>query len=457
MGLFIGAVSCFGAGVWFSHKSNQLPTPVIASCQNNAQAETGLKISLGDKILLKGDTNPDKQAGIQAFAKNDFQTAIEKLKSYRQKCGNDPEALIYLNNAQAAEKGNPFKIAVSVPIGSNLNVAKEILRGVAQAQDEVNRNGGINGKLLQVAIANDDNDPRSASQIADQFVKDVNILAVVGHNASNTSFAAAPVYQQGGLVMVAPTGFAQSLSSMGNYIFRTAPRISLIADSLSRYIIKTAGKTNILICVDPKAMDNQSLTEEMTRAIEAAGGKMNSTECDPSAPKFNASAVISQAISTGANGLVLSPYIDRIQEALAVAEANNGRLALFSSPTLYTSQTFQAGQAVNGLVLAVPWHPQAIPGNPFGQKAQKFWGGTVNWRTATAYDATTAIITALQQSTTRYGLQKVLHSPNFSVNGATGKIQFSPSGDRIDNPIFLVKVQPKPGTPTGYDFVPLKP
>lgn len=219
MGLFIGAVSCFGAGVWFSHKPTQPPTTIAASCQNNAQAETGLKISLGEKILLQGDTNSDKQAGIQAFAKNDFQTAIDKFKSYRQNCGNDPEALIYLNNAQAAKKGNPLKIAVSVPIGSNPNVAKEILRGVAQAQDEVNQNGGINGKLLQIAIANDDNDPRSASQIADQFVKDVNILAVVGHNASNTSFAAAPVYQQGGLVMVAPTGFAQSLSSMHGQLY----------------------------------------------------------------------------------------------------------------------------------------------------------------------------------------------------------------------------------------------
>ncbi|HBY75884.1 MAG TPA: ABC transporter substrate-binding protein, partial [Cyanobacteria bacterium UBA11148] len=51
------------------------------------------------------------------------------------------------------------KIAVSVPMESNLNKAQEILRGVAQAQNEVNRNGGINGMLLKVAIANDENDP----------------------------------------------------------------------------------------------------------------------------------------------------------------------------------------------------------------------------------------------------------------------------------------------------------
>ncbi|MFM8006704.1 MAG: ABC transporter substrate-binding protein, partial [Dolichospermum sp.] len=64
---------------------------------------------------------------------------------------NDPESLIYLNNS-LNNSSKYIKIAVSVPIGGNLNVAKEILRGVAQAQDQVNRNSGINGKLLQVAI-----------------------------------------------------------------------------------------------------------------------------------------------------------------------------------------------------------------------------------------------------------------------------------------------------------------
>ncbi|MEH2301414.1 MAG: hypothetical protein V7K88_21075 [Nostoc sp.] len=46
-------------------------------------------------------------------------------------------------------------------------------------------------------------------------------------------------------------------------------------------------------------------------------------------------------------------------------------------------------------------------------------------------------------------------SSKFSVGGATGKIRFS-SGDRINNPIFLVKVQQKPGTDK-YEFVPIKP
>ena len=103
-------------------------------------------------------------------------------------------------------------------------------------------------------------------------------------------------------------------------------------------------------------------------------------------------------------------------------------------------------------VLSTLWHPEAFPNNPFSKSAQKLWGGVVTWRTATAYDATLAIAKGLQKSKDRIELQNVLHEKNFLVNGATGKIQFLPTGDRRNNTIFLVQVQQKLGTNTDYKF-----
>ncbi|NJQ97654.1 MAG: ABC transporter substrate-binding protein [Hydrococcus sp. CSU_1_8] len=108
-------------------------------------------------------------------------------------------------------------------MGSNLNVAKEILRGVAQAQHEINQKGGIGGKLVQVKIANDENSPEIAKQIAKELVRNKKIIAVIGHNSSDASLAAAPIYQEGELVAISPTSVARELSGIGNYIFRTTP------------------------------------------------------------------------------------------------------------------------------------------------------------------------------------------------------------------------------------------
>ncbi|HAX78570.1 MAG TPA: ABC transporter substrate-binding protein [Cyanobacteria bacterium UBA11372] len=412
------------------------------------------RISIGNRILINQDRNSNKEAGVKAFAQGDIYTAISQLESSLKKKRNDPETWIYWNNAKAGEN-NPLKIGVSVPIGGNLNIAKEILRGVAQAQDEANNTGGINGMLLQVEIANDDNDPSIVKKIAEKWVKDTKILAVVGHNTSNATLAGAPIYQQGNLVMISPTSNAKKLSGFGSYIFRTIPSISSEAEVIASYAIKKNRLSKLAICADSQAEASQSFKEELIAAVDNEGGKISQIACDFSDPSFNPGGAISQAVSDGAEGLVLAASVDKIKRSLDIIRANKGRLSLMANSTLYTIDTLKLGQAeANEMVLAAPWHPQAIPDNPFPQNARKYWGGDVNWRTALAYDATQAIIAGLKQDNTRQGLGKALSSSQFSANGAMGKIQFLPSGDRNASSI-LVKIQPGQSSGTGYDFAPV--
>ncbi len=407
------------------------------------QSESG---SIGNRLLIQEKVTPDKQKGIEAVAKGDYQQAIASFKKSLLQQPNDPETLIYLNNAQAGN--NALKIAVSVPIGSNLNVAQEILRGVATAQDEINQQGGINGQKLQVEIVNDENDPEIARKVAQELVKERQVLGVVGHNASNASLAAAPIYQQNGLVMISPTSFANNLSGFGNYIFRIVPTTKIIAEALADYAVKTARTTKIAFCYDSQAFDNVSFKDEFLAAFVSKGGQLVPTVCDLSAPNFNPTAAVTQAISSGADGLFIASHVDRLEAAIALARANQGKLALFSSPTMYTVKTLEAGQqAVKGLVLVAPWHPQVNPS--FAQRMSQKWRGKVSWRTATAYDATQAMIAGLQQSQRRDGLQQVLHSRGFTVEGASGAVSFASTGDRISHPV-IVQVQ---SSGLDYDFV----
>ena len=166
-------------------------------------------------------------------------------------------------------------------------LAVNYLRGVAQAQNEGNKSGGIGGVLLQIEIANDDNDPAIAKQIAAEFVKDSEILAVI-------------------------------------------------------YAIETAHTEKIAICADSQDEASRSYKEEFTWSVFENGGEV--------------------------------------------------------LPTVTVT-------------------------------ARKMWGGAGSWRTAMAYDATKAIIAGLQSGLKRSQLQKALSTPGFSFEGATGTIQFLPSGD----------------------------
>ena len=414
------------------------------------------RISAGDKILILAQNNSFKQAGIEAFANKDYITARENFDSSLKSNPNDPEARIYFNNAIAAKTQDPYTIGVGVPIGGNLNIAREILRGVAQAQEEVNKNGGIDGKLLMVEIANDDNDSDTALKVADRFVKNKKIQAVIGHNSSNVSLAVAPVYQENGLVMITPTSSAENLTETGDYIFRSTPNTRSLGQPLADYAVNTLGKTKIAICFDSKSKSIESFKDEFTWSTFNYGGEILPIDCDFSAPNFLPSEIISKAISSGADGLLLAPSLNKIDDAIAIAKANQGKLTLFGTHTLNTYSTLKEGQvAIKGMVLAVAWNPLVQPNNDFVADAKKLWGGSVGWRTAMAYDAAKTIFQGMAEEDSRQGLQQALQKPTFTASGATSEVKFLPSGDRNLQGT-LIEVQPGNRSGTGYDFVPLQ-
>ncbi|MDJ0598535.1 MAG: ABC transporter substrate-binding protein [Crocosphaera sp.] len=445
-----------GGGYWYFTQKQDREIIINNGKTPTQTTNSQSSVSTGDELLISSDSTPQKKAGINAFKEGNYSEAIAQFKTSLQLQPNDPETLIYLNNAKAAIN-NPLKIAVVVPIGGNLNIAKEILRGVAQVQEKVNEKGGINGQLLQVTIANDNNNPGIAAEVAQNFVKDNSILAVIGHNSSDATLGAGPVYQKGQLVMISPTSDAKKISTLGDYIFRTVPSIRFQADQLSRYLINTAKKSNVAICFDSSAEYSLSLKEEFTSAIFADGGKVIEINCDLADKSLNSLNKVSQAMEQGVDSLLLIPTVNNIKAAINISQANQNRLFLLGSSALYTFETLKEGQkTVEGMVLAVPWHPEAVGGNGFIAQARQLWGGDVNWRTAAAYDATMAIVAALEEGNSdRQTIQKSLSNSNFSVEGAAENVKFLPSGDRNGGSI-LITIVPGSKSRTGFDFVPLK-
>ena len=403
--------------------------------------------SLGEKILINANSTAAKRNGVEAYGEQNYNRAANYFQQFLAKYPNDPEALIYLNNALVASQ-QPVKIAVAVPIGSNLDVTQEMLRGVAQAQAEFNEQGGN----LQVQIIDDKNDADLSRQVAREVVKDDSILAVVGSNASNASLAAAKVYQRAGIVMITPTSTSEMLSNYGRYIFRAAPTNQEMATILAEHIINTARRKNVAICYDSQAPDNVTFKDAFVTALSAKKGKYINTLCDFAAPDFNAENSVSSLISSGAEAVLLAPHIDKLNRPIEFARANQWKMVLLGSFSLNTTKITQTGQGdLNGVVLPVPFHDRQDSAQDFTGKAKQIWGQDVvlTWRTATSYDAAKAITTALTNNRTRQEIQRQLRQDDFAIAGANGTIKFLPSGDRSLKPA-LVKVKANPER--GYYF-----
>ncbi|MEH2448374.1 MAG: ABC transporter substrate-binding protein [Nostoc sp.] len=453
----IGVV--IGGTVVYFFRTGDKSQPVVQPIVNSCAKETYIlndRISLGEEILLKQDTNPDKEAGANAFLESKCQTAIDKFNLYRKANLTDPEALIYLNNAKARQQGKWLKIAVSVPTDLDPNLAKEILRGVAQAQDEVNKNNGIDSKLLQVAIANDDEKPGTAKKIAEALAKDQEVLGVVGAASSNATIEAGEVYNNERLVAISPTSTAVNISNFRPYVFRTVPNDQVAAKELANYMVKNLQKNKAAVFFNSSNLYSKSLKDEFVTAVQKKGGQVSpENQFDLNSYNFDAETAVKQAISQGAVLMLISDS-ETLKKAYEVIQANNHKLHIFGGDNIFSLETLNSrGKQAEGMVVAVPWYIGNASNLNFVNNSKKLWKATVNWRTATAYDATLAIAEGLKQSNTREDLQKALHEQSFSIDGATGNIHFLESGDRKDNPIFLVKIQQKPGIDE-YEFALIK-
>ncbi|ASC73050.1 Amino acid/amide ABC transporter substrate-binding protein, HAAT family [Halomicronema hongdechloris C2206] len=432
----ITTAALLGGMTWWLNKQGFLggvlpgsPAPTAQSDQAASAIPVPQRLSTGQRILVVNQSSPQKLAGVDAIASENYDQAVKQLEASLQANRNDPEALIYLNNARIGQ-GDSFTLAVAVPAATAVDPAQEILRGVAQAQATLNQTGGVNGTPIKVMIVSDDNSPEVAAEVAPALTEHSDILGVVGHFGSATTLAASEVYEAEGVPVISPTSTSVSISGAGDYVFRTVPSDSFTATTLSRYLVGDLGRQNAVIYFNAESDYSKSLKEEFTTALYSDGGQVLA-EYDLAAPDFSAGNTLESAIQQGAEVIVLASNTATLDQALQVVAVNRQRLAMLGGDSVYNPKTLQVGgEAAVGMVVAVPWMLLSTPNSDFVTTSRQLWGGDVNWRTAMAYDATLALAAALEQAPSREGVQQALSAPSFQVEGATGPIRFLPSGDR---------------------------
>ncbi|MEG4295522.1 bifunctional serine/threonine-protein kinase/ABC transporter substrate-binding protein [Microcoleus sp. Pol11C1] len=454
-------------------------------------------LSAGERILFTSSRPRLKQRGVEKFAASNSEQAFNLFKqSWHKEYGKDPETLVYLNNAFLEVSNAPYyTIAVALPICGRKPdsfallgaQAKEFLRGVAQAQTEVNLglsnasdrdftgrgflpSQAINGKGLKVIIADDGNDKTRARQRAISLVNQPDILAVVGHASSEMTMYAVDIYNNNNLVLMSPGAATEELTDEPKkFFFRTQYTTSLIARDLADYLL-AQNQTQAAILYNQESPFSASFKEEYTTYFrDRKGGEIVCIrDFDLFQTDFNAQRAIEEIQANAETAIVLVPdphVTGALNSAFEIIKLNADRNWIAGAWMLMCPQMleFVSGQPkslFNKLILSVGWHPLNSPNKEFPQQARSLWGEEGNTRIASGYDAARALIKALemQQEPSREGMQRTLSSPDFRAWGATGTIQFnSPeNGDRKNHPSDLVHIVECPKERFGLAFVPVK-
>ena len=269
-----------------ANKVDEVQAGSVLEGRSTLDSQLPQRFSQGEKILISQVITPEKELAVLEFAAGNYNEAEALLEKSLRTYPNDPESLIYLNNASIGQQ-KAYKIAVSIPIGSNVNAAQEILRGVAQAQNQINQEGGIKGIPLKVIITNDDDNPDIAKQVASKLSENSQILGVVGHYASDVTLATAKIYESGQLTAISPISTSVKLSNFSPYVFRTVPSDYIAARALAEYMLKTLEKKNVAIFYSSQSNYSQSLKSEFATAVSLGGGRVVQ-EFDLSRANFSA-------------------------------------------------------------------------------------------------------------------------------------------------------------------------
>ena len=407
------------------------------------------KISRGERTLFPKIYNPSRDQGIAAFKNGNYQEAANLFQQSIEAKQKNPELVIYYNNARARQQGSPFTLAAVVPIDTknNTNEAQEILRGVAQAQNQFN-NKGLNNRFLEIVIANDDN-TESAQQVAQQLVKDDSILGVIGHNSSDATQKALPEYEKAGLAIISPTATSVLLKS--SVFFRAVYSDASAGKKLAEYTYNNLKLKRAVIFANPNSPYSNSIREVFTNRFEKLGGEViRKLLIDLTDTNFDARSEISATVYSRdkfAQAAMLFPDTQSTDTAIKIVkeitrrnaklkdDPQSGRvkeLKMLGGDTLYGDDTLKnGGKNVEGLIVAIPWFRESSPARPFAERSEQEWGGDISWRTATSFDATQAFIKALSNNATRTNLLEKLPSINLDRNETSGyQLKFTEERER---------------------------
>jgi branched-chain amino acid transport system substrate-binding protein len=360
--------------------------------------------------------------------------------------------LIYYNNALARQQGSPFTLAVVVPLDKNQddrNNGKEILRGVAQAQEQFKLKNGLNGRLLEIVIANDSNKEK-AKEVAQELTKDSSILGVIGHNSSDATRAAIPEYEKAKLAVISSTSTSIFLNNP--VFFRAVNSDESTGKTLAEYTYKTLKKA--VIFANPNSPYSNSIREVFTNQFEKLGGEVvRKPLIDLTASIFDPEKEVTKSVyanNAKAEAALLFPDTRSTNIALNTAKEITKRnerlktqkrpeLKMLGGDTLYTHEILtNGGNNVEGLIIAAPWFRETSQAKSFANKADKKWGGLISWRTATSFDATQALIKTLSNNATRSTVLRGLENVSLTASETSGyPLRFTSEREREGQSILL--------------------
>jgi len=339
------------------------------------------------------------------------------------------------SQASESQTGNVVKQKAAEPIkigflesltGDVAAIGQNNKAAVEMAIEEVNAEGGINGRPLQLIYEDGKCNAKDAATAAQKLVNIDQVSAIIGGLCSSETLAAAPI-AEGKAVMISPGSSSPAITNAGDYIFRDYPSDVFQGVYAARFAYDKLGarKVAVLYCLTDFAVGLQARFDDEFKRL---GGTIVSEQSFEQSSR-DLRSQLSKIKESNPDAVFFLGYTEAIISGLIQAEELGINAQIIGSdawgdPTIPQ----KAGSAADG---AIYFEVKTPVSGELKTKMKAHTGSDeMTIATPQAYDALKILAQVMREiGTNPSDIKDALYKINYT--GYSGNIVFDENGDML--------------------------
>ncbi len=191
-------------------------------------------------------------------------------------CACKPEAPVQASTPPPPAKPalQPVKLGVFLPLsGDQASFGNDAINGARLAVEELNQNGGVLGRPLEIVLRDTASDAATIPGIVKDLTGKEGVPLLIGEVASARSIEAAGVAQSLGIPMISPASTHRDVTAAGEFVFRTCYAEPSQGAAMARFAASVRA-TKAAILTETANPYSQELAKSFRDSFLASGGEI---------------------------------------------------------------------------------------------------------------------------------------------------------------------------------------
>ncbi len=313
-------------------------------------------------------------------------------------------------------------------------------QGLEMALEEINRQGVL-GRQVELVMKDDRGSLKQGRIIAQEFVENPDISAVIGHYNSSVTKPVSLIYQHYGLLMITATSTDPAITDRDGFdlIFRNIPTDEEVARQLADFCLTRNYKRMVVYSVDT-AYGNSLARAFENRATRIGINIVDRRSYDNETGDFQFQKIIQTWKEYYLfDAIFLAGIVPQAARFIVQCRQQGVHVPVIGGDGLDSPLLWEiGGNLVDGTIVGTFFHPdQDRPeSQKFVKAFQARYGCKPDAWAAQAYDTLKILAHAmnLAQSTLPEKVARVFRTMD-PVQGVTGEIRFNEKGDVVNKKI----------------------